>query len=62
MTAQREWFEKDYYKVLGVGEKATPKEITKAYRKRRVVAKAEWMPGRGENAGGFTPRSRGSWS
>lgn len=33
MTAQREWFEKDYYKVLGVPDTATPKEITKAYRK-----------------------------
>ncbi len=33
MTAQREWFEKDYYKVLGVSEKATQKEITRAYRK-----------------------------
>jgi molecular chaperone DnaJ len=33
VTAQREWFEVDYYKVLGVGETATPKEITKAYRK-----------------------------
>jgi molecular chaperone DnaJ len=32
MTAQREWFEKDYYKVLGVSETATAKEITKAYR------------------------------
>ena len=33
MAAQREWYEKDYYKVLGVAESATPKEITKAYRK-----------------------------
>ena len=33
MAAQREWFEKDYYKTLGVSETATPKEITKAYRK-----------------------------
>ena len=33
MAAQREWFEKDYYKVLGVASDATPKEITKAYRK-----------------------------
>ena len=30
---QREWFEKDYYKVLGVSETATKSEITKAYRK-----------------------------
>jgi len=32
MTAQREWFEKDYYKVLGVSDTATEKEITRAYR------------------------------
>ena len=30
---QREWFEKDYYAVLGVPPTATQKEITKAYRK-----------------------------
>jgi len=33
MAAQRDWYEKDFYKVLGVSETATPKEITKAYRK-----------------------------
>jgi len=33
MAPQREWFEKDYYKLLGVAETATPKDITKAYRK-----------------------------
>ena len=33
MAAQREWFEKDYYKTLGVAEGANAKEITKAYRK-----------------------------
>ena len=33
MAAQREWFETDYYSVLGVGPEATAKEITRAYRK-----------------------------
>src|ERR1700729_2245804 len=33
MAAQREWFEKDYYKVLGVVSSATDKDITRAYRK-----------------------------
>jgi molecular chaperone DnaJ len=33
MAAQREWFEKDYYQVLGVAKDAAPKDITKAYRK-----------------------------
>ena len=32
MAPQREWMEKDYYKILGVPETATPKEVTKAYR------------------------------
>ncbi len=33
MAPQREWFEKDYYKVMGVSDTATDKEIGKAYRK-----------------------------
>ncbi len=33
MAPSREWFEKDYYEVLGVASTATAKDITKAYRK-----------------------------
>ncbi len=33
MAPQREWFEKDYYKALGVAKGATDKEVTRAYRK-----------------------------
>jgi molecular chaperone DnaJ len=33
LTAQREWYEKDYYKVLGVSDSSTEKEIKTAYRK-----------------------------
>ena len=33
MAPQREWFEKDYYEVLGVPSTATEKDLTRAYRK-----------------------------
>ncbi len=46
MAAQREWFEKDYYKVLGVANTATEKEITKAYRKLAKENHPDSNPGR----------------
>ncbi|MGH9101961.1 MAG: molecular chaperone DnaJ [Acidimicrobiales bacterium] len=33
MAPQREWFEKDYYQVLGVSPDAPERDITRAYRK-----------------------------
>ena len=45
MPAQREWLEKDYYKVLGVPDKATDKEITSAYRKLAKKYHPDASPG-----------------
>ena len=43
---QREWFEKDYYKVLGVTEASGDKEITKSYRKLAKENHPDSHPGR----------------
>ncbi len=45
MAPQREWFEKDYYKTLGVPSTATPKEITSAYRKLAKKHHPDTNPG-----------------
>lgn len=45
MAPQREWFEKDYYKTLGVSESATQKEITKAYRRLARESHPDQNPG-----------------
>ena len=46
MAPQREWFEKDYYKVLGVSETATEKEITQRLPEAGQGAPPRRQPGR----------------
>ncbi|MCU1380319.1 MAG: dnaJ [Acidimicrobiales bacterium] len=48
MAPQREWFEKDYYKILGVSDGSTQKEITRAYRKLAKENHPDANPGREE--------------
>lgn len=48
MAAQREWYEKDYYKILGVAESADAKTITKAYRKLARDSHPDTHPGNDE--------------
>jgi len=43
--AEREWFDTDYYKVLGVSQSATEKEITRAYRKLAKEHHPDTNPG-----------------
>ena len=48
MAPQREWFDKDYYSVLGVPQGATEKEITRAYRKLAKEYHPDANPGNKE--------------
>jgi molecular chaperone DnaJ len=48
VAPQREWFEKDYYKTLGVPNTATAKEITRAYRKLAKQHHPDQNPGEEE--------------
>jgi molecular chaperone DnaJ len=48
MAPQREWFEKDYYAVLGLPKGATEKEITRAYRKLAKQYHPDANPGNQE--------------
>jgi molecular chaperone DnaJ len=45
MAAQREWFEKDYYAILGVSPSAPAKDITTAYRKLARTYHPDANPG-----------------
>ena len=48
MAPQREWFEKDYYKVLGVPQSATEAEVRRAYRKLAKENHPDANPGKEE--------------
>ena len=45
MAVQREWLEKDYYRVLGVSATASEKDVTSAYRKLAKKLHPDANPG-----------------
>src|SRR5262249_54042083 len=48
VTAQREWFEKDYYAVLGVASTASDKELSRAFKKLAKQYHPDANPGNKE--------------
>ena len=48
MTAQREWFEKDYYEVLGVPQTATEKDLSRTFKKLAKQYHPDANPGNAE--------------
>ena len=61
MAVQREWLEKDYYKVLGVAKTATDKEIARAYRKLAKQYHPDANPGFRRALQGNLGRLRRAW-
>jgi molecular chaperone DnaJ len=45
VAPRQDWLEKDFYKVLGVSDTATDKEITRAYRKLAKANHPDAKPG-----------------
>src|SRR5947208_16822426 len=59
MAPQREWFEKDYYAVLGLKPDASDKDVQKAYRKLAKQYHPDANPGDAEAETRFKEISAG---